>query len=65
MVGDVSGKGLHAAMTVALLVGAIRSAVEITTDPAEILSGLNRRLHGRLRHGFATCLVIRLDGKGA
>ncbi len=65
VVGDVSGKGLHAAMTVALLVGAIRSAVEITTDPAEILSGLNRRLHGRLRHGFATCLVIRLDGKGA
>jgi hypothetical protein len=64
VVGDVSGKGLHAAMTVALLVGAIRSAVEVTTDPAEILSGLNRRLHGRLRHGFATCLVIRLDGHG-
>jgi Stage II sporulation protein E (SpoIIE) len=64
VVGDVSGKGLHAAMTVALLVGAIRSAVEVTTEPAEILSGLNRRLHGRLRHGFATCLVIRLDGHG-
>jgi hypothetical protein len=65
VVGDVSGKGLHAAMTVALIVGAIRSAIEITTDPAQILSGLNRRLHGRLRNGFATCLVMRIDGEGA
>jgi serine phosphatase RsbU (regulator of sigma subunit) len=65
VIGDVSGKGLHAAMTVALIVGAIRSTVEITTDPAQILSALNRRLHGRLRHGFATCLIMRLDGNGA
>jgi hypothetical protein len=65
VVGDVSGKGLHAAMTVALIVGAIRSSVEVTTDPAQILSGLNRRLHGHLRHGFATCLIMRIDGDGA
>jgi hypothetical protein len=65
ILGDVSGKGLHAAMTVALLVGAIRSTVENTSDPAEVLSALNRRLHGRLRHGFVTCLILRIDRNGS
>ncbi len=62
--GDVSGKGLKAAMTVSLLVGAIHSTVEITQDPAEILAALNRRLYGRMQNGFATCLVLRLDALG-
>lgn len=61
---DVNGQGLHAAMTVALIVGAVRSAAEVTDDPAQILAALNRRLRGRLRHGFATCLVLRLDEDG-
>jgi hypothetical protein len=64
VIGDVSGKGLPAAMAVALIVGALRSTVEITDDPAEVLAALNRRLHGRLRGGFATCLVMRLDPRG-
>jgi hypothetical protein len=64
ILGDVSGKGLHAAMTVALIVGALRSIVETTSDPPQVLAALNRRLYGRLRHGFATCLVLRLDGDG-
>jgi Stage II sporulation protein E (SpoIIE) len=64
IVGDVSGKGLKAAMTVSLIVGALRSLVETTEDPAEILSGLNRRLYGRLRGGFVTCLVLRLGAEG-
>ena len=64
VIGDVSGKGLHAAMTVALIVGSIRSTVETTDDPAAMLAALNRRLHGRLRSGFATCLVLRLDAEG-
>jgi hypothetical protein len=64
IVGDVSGKGLKAAMTVSLIVGALRSLVETTEDPAVILSGLNRRLYGRLRGGFATCLVLRLGAEG-
>lgn len=64
VVGDVSGKGLKAAMTVSLIVGALRSLAESTCDPAEILVGLNRRLHGRLQTGFATCLAIRLDADG-
>jgi hypothetical protein len=62
--GDVSGKGLKAAMTVSLIVGTLRTLAEQTDDPALILSGLNRRLHGRLQHGFATCVVLRLDREG-
>ncbi len=64
ILGDVSGKGLKAAMTVSLIVGAVRTLVEVTNDPAEILAGLNRRLHGRLNNGFATCLVLRFDSEG-
>ena len=64
VIGDVSGKGLHAAMTVALIVGSIRSTVETTNEPGAMLAALNRRLHGRLRSGFATCLVLRLDAEG-
>ncbi len=51
-------------MTVSLIVGSIRSTVETTDDPAAMLAALNRRLHGRLRSGFATCLVLRLDVEG-
>lgn len=61
ILGDVSGKGLSAAMTVSVIVGAVRTFAEATDDPAEILAGLNRRLHGRLEHGFATCMVLRID----
>jgi hypothetical protein len=64
ILGDVSGKGLKAAMTVSLIVGAARTLAENSNDPAVILSGLNRRLYGRLQHGFATCLVLRLDADG-
>jgi hypothetical protein len=64
VIGDVSGKGLPAAMAVAMIVGAIRSTVEMTDDPAALLGALNRRLHGRLRGGFATCLAMRMDAEG-
>ena len=65
ILGDVSGKGLKAAMTVSLIVGAARTLVEATDDPAEILAGLNRRLCGRLENGFATCVVLRFDSEGS
>ncbi len=64
VLGDVSGKGLKAAMTVSLIVGTLRTLAEQSDDPAAILAGLNRRLHGRLRNGFVTCLVLRLDSSG-
>jgi len=65
VLGDVSGKGLKAAMAVSLIVGAARMVAEFTTSPAEILAGLSRRLYGRLQGGFATCIVLRLDLDGS
>jgi sigma-B regulation protein RsbU (phosphoserine phosphatase) len=63
VVGDVSGKGLKAAMTVSLIVGTLRTYAEFYTSPAELLAGLNRRLHGRYA-GFATCLVLKITPSG-
>ncbi|MDR3799225.1 MAG: SpoIIE family protein phosphatase [Terracidiphilus sp.] len=64
VLGDVSGKGLKAAMAVSMIVGAVRTLVETTSRPAEILAGLNRRLFGRLQGGFATAVALRLDSDG-
>jgi phosphoserine phosphatase RsbU/P len=64
VLGDVSGKGLRAAMTVSLIVGMLRTLAEFTAQPAEILAGLNRRLYGRLHGGFVTCLVMLLHADG-
>lgn len=64
-VGDVSGKGLSAAMTVSLVVGSFRTLAEQTESPATILEGPNRRLVGS-SSGFTTCLIVHLrsDGTG-
>jgi len=64
IIGDVSGKGLRAAMLVALIVGAIRTLVEFTRDPADVLRGVNQRLCGRLRNQFATCLALHIAADG-
>lgn len=61
VLGDVSGKGLMAAMAVSLIVGAVRALAEDHPDPAELLTLLNRRLCGRLQGGFATCVILRID----
>lgn len=63
-IGDVSGKGLRAAMTVSLIVGTLRTLAEQTGDPSKILAGLNRRLIGRLQGGFATAIVARVSPAG-
>ncbi len=61
ILGDVSGKGLMAAMAVSLIVGAVRALAEDHPDPAELLTLLNRRLCGRLQGGFATCVILRVN----
>jgi hypothetical protein len=63
VVGDVSGKGLKAAMTVSLIVGTLRAYAESYTSPAQLLAGMNRRLHGRTA-GFATCLALKITREG-
>jgi hypothetical protein len=64
ILGDVSGKGLRAAMTVSLIVGMLRALTDYTADPSEVLAVLNRRLYGRLHGGFVTCMVMLLDANG-
>jgi hypothetical protein len=62
--GDVAGKGLQAGMLVALLVGAIRTALESSYDPGHLISVLNRRLVGRAQ-GATTCLALLISADGA
>ena len=61
VVGDVSGKGLKAAMTVSTIIGALRN--EPSHRPAEILAHLNRVLHGQIG-GFVTCCVALVSAEG-
>jgi serine phosphatase RsbU (regulator of sigma subunit) len=62
--GDVSGKGLKAAMNVSVIVGVLRAQADASFSPAEILGTLNRCLCGRMSGGFTTCVVLRLDPDG-
>jgi serine phosphatase RsbU (regulator of sigma subunit) len=64
VIGDVSGKGLRAAMIVSMIIGILRTVTGFTEEPAEILAELNRRECGHTDDGFATCLVIRFDEGG-
>ncbi|MGA3160326.1 MAG: SpoIIE family protein phosphatase [Terracidiphilus sp.] len=65
VIGDVSGKGTPAAMTVSLLVGTVRTLAQYTQQPAEILTAMNERMRGRSQEGFTTCLVLRADPDGS
>ncbi len=64
VIGDVSGKGLRAAMIVSMIVGMLRSSTGFSEEPAVLLGELNRGLYGRTDGGFATCLIVRLDESG-
>jgi len=62
IVGDVSGKGLKAAMTVNLIVGALRTLPAMT--PGHVLAALNDGLIGQMQDGFVTCCVARIGADG-
>jgi hypothetical protein len=71
VVGDVSGKGLQAAMNASSLVGALRN--ELSHDPATVLNHLNRVMLGAAAGvgssadavaSFATCLCARVYPDG-
>ncbi|MGB9417419.1 MAG: PP2C family protein-serine/threonine phosphatase [Acidobacteriaceae bacterium] len=63
VIGDVSGKGLKAAMLVSLIVGTIRNQAETDLDPLRMLQSLNRRLIGR-GDANATCLALHIAPDG-
>ena len=62
IVGDVSGKGLTAAMRVAMILGVLRR--ETSRDPADILFGLNNALIAQGQLGFTTACCIRIALSG-
>jgi serine phosphatase RsbU (regulator of sigma subunit) len=65
VVGDVSGKGLKAAMTGALAIGALRTLAAENLSPAALLLRLNRQMLTTQESGFITCLCVRLSPQGA
>jgi hypothetical protein len=64
LVGDVSGKGLKAAMLGTLLVGAANALAKENLTPAQMLSRLNESLYGQTDGGFTTCLCALLSPDG-
>src|ERR1700677_1589256 len=65
VIGDVSGKGLKAAMTGAFAIGALRALAAEIPDPPALLSRLNREILRGQDRGFVTCLCLKLycDGQ--
>ncbi|HEY1579949.1 MAG TPA: PP2C family protein-serine/threonine phosphatase [Terracidiphilus sp.] len=60
--GDVSGKGLKAAMTVSAIMGALRGCT--SRQPAAILHHLNGVLFGQIG-GFVTCCATLIAADGS
>ncbi len=63
LIGDVSGKGLRAAMVVSLVTGILRN--RRSDRPGSILAEVNASLAGRMGGGFVTCCCARFDAGGA
>jgi hypothetical protein len=61
-IGDVSGKGLTAAMRVSMILGALRR--EVSDDPSQILANLNNVLVSPGQIGFTTACCIRVWPSG-
>jgi sigma-B regulation protein RsbU (phosphoserine phosphatase) len=62
IVGDVSGKGLLAAMRVSMILGVLRR--EDSRQPAAILNQLNEALLTQGEMGFTTACCVRLEHTG-
>lgn len=64
IVGDVSGKGLQAAMTGTLALGALRTLAATGTRPGHLLQRLNEQIVVTQEAGFITCLCVWVDAEG-
>jgi phosphoserine phosphatase RsbU/P len=64
VIGDVSGKGLRAAMTGAFAIGALHALAAEISDPPQLLNRLNCELLRGQESGFVTCLCIKLSPNG-
>jgi sigma-B regulation protein RsbU (phosphoserine phosphatase) len=64
VIGDVSGKGLGAAMTGAFAIGALHAIAAEISDPPQLLTRLNREILRGQDSGFITCLCVKLSPNG-
>jgi hypothetical protein len=62
VVGDVSGKGLAAAMNVSMILGVLRN--EVSRAPAQVLKRLNDALLAQGGSGFTTACCVHLTSAG-
>jgi Stage II sporulation protein E (SpoIIE) len=62
IVGDVSGKGLQAAMRVSMILGVLRR--EDSWEPGVVLRNLNEALENSGQEGFTTACCVRIDADG-
>jgi sigma-B regulation protein RsbU (phosphoserine phosphatase) len=62
LIGDVSGKGMPAALTMAQVLAEFRLFAPRSASPAEVLAQLNERMEARSRRGlFCTVAVVAVD----
>ena len=62
LIGDVSGKGVPAALTMALLLAEFRLCATGAESTAEVMRRLNERMVGRSRRGtFCTAALVALN----
>jgi hypothetical protein len=64
VVGDVSGKGLQAAMTGTLALGALRTLAAEGLGPGVLLTRLNEQIVFTQEEGFITCVCVRIEPDG-
>lgn len=65
LLGDVSGHGLKAALSVSYVIGIVRVLAEFYPQPGPLLTELNHRLCGHMENGFVTCIAARINRLGA
>src|SRR5215469_3116964 len=61
LVADVSGHGLPSALIASMLQVALTAQVPHASDPARVLSGLNRALFGKFTLNFVTAAYVYVD----
>jgi PAS domain S-box-containing protein len=61
LIADVSGHGLPSALVASMLQSALAAQSMHASDPAYVLSGLNRALYGKFQSHFVTAAYLFLD----
>ena len=61
LMADVSGHGLPSALIASMLQVALTAQVGHASDPAKVLSGLNRALCGKFTQNFVTAAYVYVD----